>query len=109
MERLLDSKIEERASEGDRVWFEAHSGRKFRIRPLIPGELAAKHSNYILVIQFRPGARLRKPVKIYGGMPDDNDEELLRLSNILIAGEPAIVQDGRVHSLASFPIAEREI
>ncbi len=55
----------DRASEGDRVWFELHPGEDVRLRPIIDGEFWPNHfdrASHVIVQQVRPGFRLRLPV-----------------------------------------------
>ena len=62
------SEATERASESDRLWFEAHPNQNHRLRPIIDGEFGRVHhkikENFVAVEQIRPGYRIRRPIDI---------------------------------------------
>jgi hypothetical protein len=61
--RIAD--VIDRASEGDRVWFELHPDADVRRRPPIEGEFWPQELTsvtHVLVYQVRPGLRIRFPV-----------------------------------------------
>jgi hypothetical protein len=80
----------ERASEDDRLWFEANPDRKLRLRDAVPMELNGPlpecppgYSVRTVVVQFRPGVRSRTFIGIRADMPsegaeDHHIEELIR-------------------------------
>ena len=98
----LNPEVEEGASEGDRIWFEGRPCRRCRLRSRIPGELAAS-STHAMVYQLTPGVRLRHPLSILGGVPNDDDGEMERLMDLIGDGQPAYIWGGRVYSLAVLP------
>lgn len=54
----------DRASEGDRIWFERHPDAAVRRRPPIEGEFWPQNFvsvSHVVVYHFRPGFRLRLP------------------------------------------------
>src|SRR5437016_1098517 len=60
------------ASENDRLWFETHPDRSFRLRLPMVGEsteLSDTREGMILVRQFKAGARARLPVPFLILMP----------------------------------------
>src|SRR5579883_755754 len=52
----------ERASEQDRLWFEAHPKANIYLRSEIPGEFPDGVPQMVLVTQIRPGIRQRQRV-----------------------------------------------
>lgn len=55
----------DRASEGDRIWFELHPDAEYRERPPIDGEFwphQFTRADFVLVHQIRPGFRVRTPM-----------------------------------------------
>lgn len=58
----------ERASEDDRLWFEAHPDQNHRIRPIVDGEFGPGHHKIkkkaVAVEQIWPGFRIRRPIDI---------------------------------------------
>ncbi|MGZ6281737.1 MAG: hypothetical protein ACXWQ5_00355 [Ktedonobacterales bacterium] len=55
----------EKAAQGDRQWFDEHSGAKARLRPPISGEWPTEDEDKVaavLVRQVRPGVRTRQPL-----------------------------------------------
>lgn len=56
----------EEASASDRAWFELHPEESYRTRPAVDGEFWPMVQTaiplYVLVVQVRPGYRLRCPV-----------------------------------------------
>ena len=61
------------ASMNDALWFEANPSRKLRLRDRIEGEYSTTEflppadgfTNRTLVIQARPGVRIRHPVAVF--------------------------------------------
>jgi hypothetical protein len=58
----LDREAVDRASEQDRLWFDAHPEATVYLRPEIPGEFPNGASQTVLVTQIRPGIRQRERV-----------------------------------------------
>ncbi|WP_052600563.1 hypothetical protein [Microvirga lotononidis] len=68
---MIHDKAIDRASEDDRVWFDANPDRHFRIRDLIPYEFNERMPDpqpgftlRTFVAQMSPGVRLRLPCEI---------------------------------------------
>jgi hypothetical protein len=80
--------------DGDRAWFTAHPGRRFRLRPACPAEQAAIGApcSHILVEQLEPRVRRRHLVFWRGALPPDCDTVLARL---LADGHLAVMRGGR--------------
>jgi hypothetical protein len=54
----------EETSEGDRIWFEEHPDRNFRLREATAHEKSVgTHRDQVLVYQVEPGVRVRAPVR----------------------------------------------
>lgn len=69
--RMIHEKAVDRASEDDRIWFEANPERHFRIRNPIPYEFNERmpdptpgFTSRTLVAQMSPGVRLRLPCEV---------------------------------------------
>jgi hypothetical protein len=85
----------EAASETDRLWFEAHPHRSFRVRPHIPGEwppgsLPARPRGwrpYTVVRQVMPGFRLRLAFSAEGE-PGQGERAAERLYEMMMRGGP---------------------
>lgn len=65
----IHSKAIDKASEDDRLWFEQHPGRSFRLRDAVPFEYnqqlppAAEGVSWrTVVLQIKPGVRSRSPM-----------------------------------------------
>lgn len=104
---LFNPDVEDRASESDRIWFEAHPHLPYRLRPALEYELGLPHGKYVLVRQVAPGFRVRVPITIMGKPPCGNSQ-IGRLAELVMAGEAAFVFNDRVVSLADLPGVRHE-
>jgi len=58
----LDREAVDRASEQDRLWFDAHPAANVYLRSEIPGEFPSGAPQMVIVTQIRPGIRQRQRV-----------------------------------------------
>jgi hypothetical protein len=83
----------EAASEGDRIWFEAHLHRRFRVRPYIEGEwpdgaldhLPQGQRWFTVVRQVEPGVRMRISFPMEGE-PGTGEHAVSRIFDLLMRG-----------------------
>ena len=80
----LDGDAQERISEGDRLFFEKHPERRFRVRPLDLDEVEPGFTftpgARTVVVNARPGFRFRFPtLSTPPGLRHDNDRTAVHL------------------------------
>jgi hypothetical protein len=70
--KASEKQLRDDASEVDRHWFEQNPGYHACVRPTLDRELPGAESgkrNFTVVVQSRPGARVRLPFVIPEGLP----------------------------------------
>jgi hypothetical protein len=82
------------ASEDDRLWFEAHPHRQYRIRPYRPGEGPPDYQTpeprlgwrwFVVVRQLRPGVRMRLSFQAEG-QPATGEHAASRMFELVLGG-----------------------